>query len=88
MRNVKFTQKEWVELYPLYTHGIKATGDWVEGIQYIEEMLTDRQYNFLMGFAMWIVAGGVEDFYGQEMEVRAFGSGNYIQRFQEYKSGV
>jgi hypothetical protein len=81
---VNFTVQEWIALYPLYSMGVKTTGDWVEGIDYVYESLTPRQYNFIVDFAAWIDKGGE---YG-ESDFRGIGSGNYVQRFEQYKYAV
>lgn len=64
-------------LYTLVSGGVKMMGTFNPDVimPYFEEQLTFAEVRALVPFLRWIE---------EDQEHRAFGSGNYQQRYQEY----
>ena len=72
--------------YSIISEALKITGsyNWEDNAYIIEERLLVNEYDTVVDFLNWVSEGGTKMMYGMEVSKRAFGRGNYEERFKEY----
>ena len=72
--------------YTLISSGIKSSGSYDPNkiFPYFEEQLYVTESQQIFDFLQWVHEGEPITRHGMTMTSRAFGSGNYEERFQEY----
>jgi hypothetical protein len=72
--------------YALIVRGVKSCGsfDPNEILYMFEEQLYVHEADTIIDFLLWVHTGKQVEIHGMMMSERAFGSGNYEEKFQEF----